>query len=95
VPQVIIDKAPSADLWVGQTDEEELGYTYHDLDQLLHLLVEKQLTVEQCIEEGIAEDFVQAVISRVKRYRYKSTMPLAGSVGQYPLSDLEQIPAFK
>lgn len=35
VPQVIIDKAPSADLWVNQTDEGELGFTYAEVDQLL------------------------------------------------------------
>lgn len=35
VPQEIIDKKPSADLWVGQTDEEEMGTTYPMIDQYI------------------------------------------------------------
>jgi NAD+ synthase len=94
VPQVIIAKPPSADLWVGQTDEGELGYTYNEMDQLLYLLVEEGLPPEACLEEGFTEDFVKNIINRVKRYRYKSKLPLAGSVGQFPLAELEKLPAF-
>src|SRR5690606_26315303 len=39
VPEVIIEKAPSADLIIGQTDEGDLGYTYAEVDKLLYLLV--------------------------------------------------------
>jgi NAD+ synthase len=35
VPQPLIDKAPSAGLWVGQTDEGEMGFTYADLERYL------------------------------------------------------------
>jgi NAD+ synthase len=94
VPRVIIDKAPSADLWEGQTDEKELGYTYDEMDHLLYLLVEEKLSHETCVENGFSKDFVEGIIQRVKRYRYKSILPLAGSVGQFPLSNLEQLPAF-
>jgi NAD+ synthase len=94
VPQVIIDKAPSADLWMGQTDEGELGYTYNDMDGLLYLLVEEGLSKEACIEQGFSEDFISNMIDRVKRYRFKSLLPLTGSVGQFPLMDLDKLPAF-
>ena len=94
VPRVIIDKAPSADLWEGQTDEEELGFTYDEMDQLLYLLVEEKLSPEACVDKGFSKDLVQWIINRVKRYRFKILMPLAGSVGQYPLSELEQLPTF-
>jgi len=94
VPAVIIDKAPSADLWEGQTDEKELGFTYDEMDQLLFLLVEEKLSLEACVKEGFSQDFVQWIINRVKRYRFKSVLPLAGSVGQFPLADLEQLPTF-
>jgi NAD+ synthase len=94
VPQVIIDKAPSADLWIGQTDEAELGYTYVKMDQLLYLLVEEGLSPQECVDEGFSEQFVKDIIARVTRYRYKSLLPLAGSVGQFPLADLERLPAF-
>ncbi|HSB01173.1 MAG TPA: NAD+ synthase, partial [Anaerolineales bacterium] len=42
VPAVIVDKAPSADLWTGQTDENELGFTYEEVDKLLFLLVDQR-----------------------------------------------------
>jgi len=94
IPEVIITKAPSADLWAGQTDEGELGFSYDDMDQLLYLLLEERLTVASCVERGFDGDFVAEIVSRVKRYRYKSTLPLGGSIGQYPLSDLEQLPFY-
>lgn len=94
IPDVIINKAPSADLWAGQTDEVELGYSYQEMDQLLYSLVEKKLSPEECVQEGFSEGFVTFIVERVKRYRYKSLLPLAGSVGQFPLTRLEEVPAF-
>ena len=94
VPQVVIDKAPSADLWAGQTDEDEIGYTYDDMDQLFYLLVEEKLTRDDCVRDGFSPDFVDAIIHRIKRYRYKSLLPRTGSVGQFPISDLEKLPFF-
>ena len=94
VPPSIINKPPSADLWVGQTDEEELGFTYDEMDRLLYALVEEGLSSGDCVKAGFSEEFVQNIISRVKRYRYKSTLPLTGSVGQHPLVELEQLPVF-
>ena len=45
VPPSVIDKAPSADLWKGQTDESELGFTYDEVDKLLFLLVDRRYSV--------------------------------------------------
>ena len=94
VPEVIINKPPSADLWAGQTDEGELGYTYQEMDQLLFLLVEEKLSPEECVQEGFSKKFINFIVDRVHRYRFKSLLPLKGSVGQFPLSRLEDIPAF-
>lgn len=94
VPRVIIDKAPSADLWAGQTDEDEIGYTYEEMDQLLYLLVEEKLTRDDCVRAGFSPDFVDAIIQRIKRYRFKSILPRTGSVGQFSISDLEELPFF-
>lgn len=94
IPEIIINKAPSADLWAGQTDEGDLGYTYQEMDRLLFLLVEEKRSPEGCIQEGFSEKFVSFIVDRVNRYRYKSLLPVAGSVGQFPLGRLEQIPAF-
>lgn len=75
VPQPLIDKAPSADLWEGQTDEGELGFTYDQVDQVLFLLVDERYTVDQVIAEGFDSAFVKDVWRRVKANHYKRTMP--------------------
>lgn len=95
VPGEIITKAPSADLWIGQTDEDELGYSYNEMDRLLFLLVEKGYTLQDCLDAGYPQKFASEIINRVKRYRFKSTLPLSGSVGQFPLADLERLPFFR
>lgn len=75
VPAAIIQKPPSADLWYGQTDEGELGFTYAQVDQLLYLLVDQHYPPEDCVSAGFAPDFVQDVIDRVRRYHYKRVLP--------------------
>lgn len=75
IPSAIIDKPPSADLWVGQTDESELGFTYEQVDKLLYLLVDHRFNARECIEEGFEEGFVNAVIKRVQRNQFKRMMP--------------------
>ncbi|MGD0003317.1 MAG: NAD+ synthase [Anaerolineaceae bacterium] len=75
VPEVIIDKAPTADLWTGQTDEGELGYTYAEVDQLLYLLVDQRYTPEECIDAGYGEPFVHSVVERVRRNQFKRILP--------------------
>jgi NAD+ synthase len=75
VPAAILDKAPSADLWVGQTDEGELGFTYKQADQLLYLLIDQRYTPQECVEAGFKEDFVRAVIQRVRRNQFKRVLP--------------------
>lgn len=75
VPEVIIDKAPSADLWVGQTDEGELGFTYAEVDKLLYLLVDQRYNPEDCVAAGFDERFVTEVVSRIRRNHFKRIMP--------------------
>ena len=75
IPQVILDKTPSADLWIGQTDEGELGFTYDEADQLLFLLVDQRYRPEDCVELGFDEDFVRAVMEKVQRNQFKRVMP--------------------
>ncbi len=45
VPEVIISKPPTADLFLGQTDEGDLGFTYEQVDQLLYLLVDQRYSI--------------------------------------------------
>ena len=75
VPEKIIAKPPSADLWFGQTDEGELGFSYAEVDKLLFLLVDQRFNPEECVEAGFDKKFVEVVVSRIKRYHYKRVMP--------------------
>lgn len=75
VPTAIIDKPPSADLWLGQTDEKELGFTYEEVDRLLYLIVDQRFSPQECIEEGFEKTFVELVGSRIRRNHYKRVMP--------------------
>ena len=75
IPQPIIDKVPSADLWTGQTDEGELGFTYAQVDQLLYLLVDQRYSSQECVEAGFDEKFVDAVVKRVRRFQFKRMQP--------------------
>ena len=78
IPESIRAKAPSADLWEGQTDEGELGFTYAEVDRLLFLLVDERYSPEACIEAGFAPDFVTQVVRRIQRNHYKRILaPIA------------------
>jgi len=75
IPSEIIEKPPSADLWVGQTDEGELGFTYEEVDKLLYLLVDKRLSPEDLIDQGFDSAFINKVIDKVRRNHFKRIMP--------------------
>jgi len=75
VPSVIVEKAPSADLWLGQTDENELGFTYEDVDKLLYLLVDHRYSPEECVEAGFDRGFVEKVVTRIRRNQFKRMLP--------------------
>jgi NAD+ synthetase len=75
VPAPIIEKAPSADLWIGQTDEEELGFTYDLADQILYLLIDQRYTPQEVVEAGFEEKYVKAVLGRVRRNQFKRVLP--------------------
>ena len=75
IPAVIIEKVPTADLWQGQTDEGELGFTYEEVDKLLYLLVDQRYSPQEVVEVGFGEKFVRNVVVRVRRNQYKRIMP--------------------
>jgi len=76
IPTEIIRKKPSAGLWKGQTDEEELGHTYHEIDRVLFALVEMELSVRETSELlGIDEEAVKDIYNRVIRSEHKRRPP--------------------
>lgn len=87
VPEVIIAKPPSADLWVDQTDEGELGFTYDEVDQLLYMLVNQRKTPDECIAAGYSEQFVIAVINLIRKNSFKRVMPPIAKLDDQDLSE--------
>lgn len=75
VPEAIIQKPPTADLWQGQTDEGELGFTYAEVDKLLYLLVDQRYSPQDCIEAGFADEFVYKVVEKIRRNHFKRVLP--------------------
>jgi len=82
VPEVIVNKPPSADLWPGQTDEGELGYTYDDADQLLYLLVDRRYKLEEAVSAGFKAEFVERLWKRVRQMHYKRHLPVIAKLSQ-------------
>jgi len=76
VPTSIVQKAPSADLWAGQSDETELGFQYRMIDQLLYYLVERRYTVDELKRLGFDEAFIVDIIRRVRDNQYKRRLPV-------------------
>jgi NAD+ synthase len=75
VPQEILDKPPSADLWPGQTDEDELGRSYDLLDRALFALVDRRWSVDRCVAAGLDPALVEWVAGRVARMEFKRQPP--------------------
>jgi NAD+ synthase len=75
VPQEILDKPPSADLWPGQTDEDELGRSYDLLDRALFALVDRRWSADRCVTAGLDRALVEWVAGRVARMEFKRQPP--------------------
>jgi NAD+ synthase len=75
LPEAIQSKPPSADLWIGQTDEGELGFTYEQVDQLLYLLIDQRYRPEDCIEAGFLEQLVRVVVKMIRQNHFKRLPP--------------------
>lgn len=79
VPEPIINKAPSADLWVGQSDEAELGFTYAQVDNLLKKMIDERIDPET-LEKEFDSDFVQTIIKKIKGSQFKRRPPLIAKI---------------
>jgi NAD+ synthase len=81
VPTTIINKAPSADLWPGQTDEEEVGFSYAEVDRILFRLVDKRWTLDEVAADGFDAELVQRVDRLVAGSEFKRQVPPIAKVG--------------
>lgn len=74
VPQAILDKPPSAELYLNQTDENELGAPYEELDKILRKIEEEE-TEENCIEKGLPPNLVHRIYRTCKNTTHKRELP--------------------
>jgi NAD+ synthase len=82
LPRQVLDKAPSADLWAGQADEDELGFTYAEADRLLHHLVDERLAPRQLASLGFAAGLVARVSDRLRAQAFKRAAPPVCDLGR-------------
>ncbi len=80
VPNQIIIKKPSADLWKGQTDEGELGFTYEKVDSYLLNKVDDRKSDEELIKLGFDEKFMKKVNNLIIRSQFKRLPPLIAKI---------------
>lgn len=80
IPKSIIDKAPSADLWEGQTDESEMGITYAKLDALLFEMIDERHTDEELVSLGFDESLVKKVRGMIQKNQFKRRPPVIAKV---------------
>ena len=81
VPEAVIRKAPSADLWPGQTDETEAGFTYPVLDRLLFWRVDRRRSVDDMVAMGFDLALVERVDRMIAGAEFKRQVPPIAKVG--------------
>ncbi len=75
IPAAIIAKKPSADLWPGQTDEDEIGIAYSDLDAILHLMIDRRWDEGEIVERGYPLPLIRRIRKMIADSQFKRTMP--------------------
>lgn len=75
VPKEILEKAPTAGLWAGQTDEGQFGFSYKDADEIIYQLCELKKTVSEIEKQGIGMDVIQKVKTWVESVSFKHHLP--------------------
>jgi NAD+ synthase len=76
IPKGVIGKKPTADLWEGQTDEDELGFSYREVDKLLYYMIDERRRDKELQGMGFAKAFIDRVREMVRKNQFKRRMPL-------------------
>lgn len=79
-PKQIIKKKPSADLWSGQTDEGELGFTYREADELLYYMIDQRYNDDELAEMGFASSFIKTIRAKIRFNQFKRVPPIIAKV---------------
>jgi NAD+ synthase len=88
LPEFILNKTPSADLWPGQTDEDELGLEYAEADKLLYMIIEQGITDRKRLHEAGFEDLlIDRAVSLLNRFYFKRHIPEIADLRLKPIPD--------
>ena len=82
LPKSVIRKAPTADLAPGQTDEGDLGFSYHDVDRLLYWMIDERCTPDEMVAAGFDAAFVERVRELVQASQFKRRLPVIAKVSR-------------
>jgi NAD+ synthase len=80
LPDQVVTKKPSADLWDGQTDEGEFGFSYADVDRLLYLMIDERRTDDELVKAGFSVEFIRNIRGMVSRSQFKRRPPIIAKV---------------
>ncbi len=92
IPDSVLRKKPSADLWPGQTSEGELGFLYAIADEVLYLMFELGLLPEEIVERGYPAEIVGEIVRREKQNRYKRRLMLIARLSNSAVNLDREIP---
>lgn len=92
LPSEVVDKAPSADLRPGQTDEEDLGVDYATADEVLYLLFDEGLRPEEVAARGYEEKTIERIVSLEQKFRYKRRLMLIARLSGSAVNLDQEIP---
>ncbi len=82
VPERVVEKPPTADLWTGQSDESEIGYSYAEIDRTFYYLVDQRWSPEGVIAKGCGRELVEYVSRLLRQSQYKRRLPVVAKLGR-------------
>jgi NAD+ synthase len=80
IPLNILEKAPSADLWEGQTDEKDLGFKYNEIDSLLYYLVDQRMGIDKLTKLGFKVEMIGRIKEMIRKSQFKRQLPVIAKI---------------
>ena len=80
IPKRVLEKAPSADLWSGQTDEAEMGITYNEVDLLLYYMIDCRESDEELLAHGYTKEYITKIKGMIRRSQFKRMPPVIAKI---------------
>jgi len=80
VPEAIISKPPSADLWEGQSDEDDLGFSYATIDKALEDFVDKRMNEDEMLNAGHQKKLVDLIKNKIYKNQFKRKPPIIAKI---------------